>query len=75
MATEPRYIRDQAAARAADRAMRARRIAHAAAIETLRAHAEGREPHLHYASCPTADDPHQRCVRCPVCMALTTLET
>ena len=74
MTEVPRYIRDQAAARAADRAVRAQRIARAAAIDTLRRHAEGLEPHLYYASCPTAEAPHQRCVRCPVCAALTTLE-
>ncbi len=72
--TTPRYIKDMPLAREADRLARQQRL-HAAAIDTLRAHAEGREPHLYYASCPTAEAPAQRDARCPVCAALLTLET
>lgn len=59
----------------ADRQARERRIAYETALETLRRHAQGLEPHLYYESCPTSNYPAQRDVRCPVCLALINTET
>lgn len=75
MTGAPRYIRDMPLARKADLAQRQARITQAAAIETLRHHAEGRMPHRLHAHCPTVGRYDSRDPLCPVCTALKCLET